>query len=286
MVNLNNEFDPYDPGAGQLPSQSDWNEIFAMCAKQHLQYWNVPAIKKPPLSTDDTGTFKLSPVEEAMALSVGPDNIVDAWIDACQTHMLPLAGQEALDAIQPCFDVAEHWKGENAAKLFQKSLARLATAPMTLIHGDMNPGNIWKSSTGKTGDEKFCFADWQLLRMGPVAWEFATPQIGMFPGVASLVDSMKEYHTYLCKLKPEIEAEYPFETFKMHVQCATCAFWQFIFAFVHAATVVPSNTGEIDASKKEYTWSKFMPGCFAMMAGAMQELEMEQFCKDLIDADE
>jgi len=28
-----------------------------------------------------------------------------------------------------------------------------------------------------------------------------------------------------------------------------------------------------------------MPGCFAMMAGAMKELEMEQFCKDLLEAD-
>ena len=57
-------------------------------------------------------------------------------------------------------------------------MARLATAPMSLVHGDVNPGNIWKTNQGKLGDDKYCFADWQLLRMGPVAWEFTTPQIG------------------------------------------------------------------------------------------------------------
>ena len=63
------------------------------------------------------------------------------------------------------------------------------------------------------------------------------------------------------------------------------AFWQFIFAFVHASAIVPTNTGEMDADKADYTWSKFMPGCFAMMAGSMKELGMEQFCKDLLAAD-
>ena len=34
--------------------------------------------------------------------------------------------------------------------------------------------------------------------------------------------------------------------------------------------------------KMEYTWSKFMPGCFAMAAASMQELEMKKFCKELL----
>ena len=46
MVNLNIEYDPYDPGAGKLPDQSEWDEIFALCAKQHAQYWDEPSIKK------------------------------------------------------------------------------------------------------------------------------------------------------------------------------------------------------------------------------------------------
>ena len=57
--------------------------------------------------------------------------------------------------------------------------------------------------------EKFCFADWQIVRMGPCEWEFTTPQIGIVPGIASLIGSMKEYCSNLCKIKPEIESEYP-----------------------------------------------------------------------------
>ena len=67
----------------------------------------------------------------------------------------------------------------------------------------------------------------------------------------------------------------------------------------------------MDEAKADYTWSKFMPGthfqhffkwfccknahkptnddkwigCLAMCAGSMKELEMEQFCKDLLAAD-
>ena len=45
----------------------------------------------------------------------------------------------------------------------------------TSVHGDMNVGNIWRS---KADPSHHLLADWQLLRMGPVAWEFTTPQIG------------------------------------------------------------------------------------------------------------
>ena len=97
---------------------------------------------------------------------------------------------------------------------------------------------------------------------------------------------MKAYHANLCKLNPALAESYPYETFEMHVKCATIGFWQFIFAFVHASAVVPTNTGEMDKAKADYTWSKFMPGCFTMMAAAMTELEMEKFCKELGDAEE
>ena len=84
-----------------------------------------------------------------------------------------------MEQVQPCFDVAECWKGENGPRLCKEALARLTDAPNTLIHGDINPGNVWKSKLGLTGDDKYAFADWQLTRMAPAAYEFTTPQIGM-----------------------------------------------------------------------------------------------------------
>ena len=46
---MNTEFDSYDPAAGKLPTQAEWDEILAICAKQHAQYWNDPAIQTPPV---------------------------------------------------------------------------------------------------------------------------------------------------------------------------------------------------------------------------------------------
>lgn len=50
----------------------------------------------------------------------------------------------------------------------------------------------------------------------------------------------------------------PYETFELHVKCATIVFWQWIWAFVYASAVVPTNSGEMDESKVEFTWTKFM----------------------------
>eukprot|EP01052_Picozoa_sp_SAG31_P035765 SAG31_NODE_4360_length_3312_cov_2.190787_2_plen_235_part_00 len=177
MNNLNETYDPYDPGAGQLPDQTEWNELFNICAKMHAQYWNDATVQKPPLSVDSTGGFKLTQLEEDLALSVGPAKIVEGWEDACKTHMLPRAGQEAYDLACKCFETANLWKGENGATIFRAAMARLVAAPSTLVHGDVNPGNIWKTKLGKTGDDKYCFADWQIVRIAPAAWEFATPQV-------------------------------------------------------------------------------------------------------------
>ena len=50
--------------------------------------------------------------------------------------------------------------------------------------------------------------------------------------------------------------QYPFETFKMHVKCATIAFWQFIFAFLHASAVVTTNDGTMDKVRKTPSWPR------------------------------
>ena len=80
-------YEPYDPGAAKLPPQAEWDEIFAICAKQHVQYWENPAIKQAPWVPDDSGVFKLSPIEEMLSLSVGPAKIVEGWHEVRGAHM-------------------------------------------------------------------------------------------------------------------------------------------------------------------------------------------------------
>ena len=105
---------------------------------------------------------------------------------------MPRLGEEIMEAVQPCFDVADCWKGENSAKLCKKATARLTNAPNTLTHGDLNPGNFWKSKLGLTGDDKYAFTDWQVTRMAPAACDFTTPQIGMVSMSPAI--EMTRYH--------------------------------------------------------------------------------------------
>ena len=78
----------------------------------------------------------------------------------------------------------------------------------------------------------------------------------------------------------------PYESFEMHVKCASIAFWCFILAFVHQSAVVPSDTGEMDPDKIDYTWSKFMPAVFTMMSASFKELGLKAFSEELLAADE
>ena len=213
-----------------------------------------------------------------LSLSVGPAKIVEGWREACDSMMPP----EMLAGLKPCFDMVEYWKGDSGAKLYHRAMARLADSPLTLVHGDVNPGNIWKTTLGKTGNDKYCFADWQVTRLAPPAWEFTTPQIGHVPGLASLVDSMKAYHAELCRLDPKIAASYTYAKFEEHVKACTVAFWLFIWAFVHASAVVPTLSGEMPEDKKEYTWQKFMPGVLGLMGAATTELDMIKFQEELL----
>ena len=213
-----------------------------------------------------------------MGLSVGPAKIVEGWREACETLMPP----EMQAGVKPCFDVAEYWKGGNGAKLYHRAMARLADSPLTLVHGDVNPGNIWKSTLGKTGNDKYCFADWQLTRLAPPAWEFTTSQCGHVPGLASIVDSMKAYHAELCRLDPKIAASYTYAKFEEHVKACSVAFWQFIWAFVHASTIMPSLSGEMLQDKMDYTWQKFMPGVLGLMGAATTELGLIEFQQELL----
>ena len=57
------------------------------------------------------------------------------------------------------------------AKTFVDNLEAVwNTRPLTLCHGDMNPGNIWRQKD--KGQEEFVIGDWQLVAKWPVAWDF------------------------------------------------------------------------------------------------------------------
>jgi hypothetical protein len=146
-------------------------------------------------------------------------------------------------------------------------------------------GNVWKSKTVANGDSKYCFADWQMMRMGPVAWDFTTMQIGLEqkdPCSATLTSTLRSYHAALCRLNPAIADEYSLEQLTFHVKCASVAFWMFVASFVYASTVVSTDNGQIDKDKAAFTWDKFMPNCFRRCGDCFKELDILAFQAQLL----
>jgi hypothetical protein len=280
MTDLNEKFTPYKAAETLgVPPQEEWNEIYAVVAKMHAQYWHDPKLKAPPFAADTSGVFKLAAIEEMMATSVG--SLVEPWRTAINTHMT----KNTEDA-EASLAVMEMWKGDDCATLYHAAIKKLAEAPMTLCHGDINPGNIWKSKTVTSGDAKYCLADWQLVRMGPVAWDFTTMQIGLetkAPCSANLTETLKSYHAELIRLKPEIAAEYSLEQLTYHVKCASVAFWMFVLAFVYHTTVASTDSGAMDEGKAAFTWDVFMPNCFRRCGECFKELDILAFQRELLD---
>ena len=73
-----------------------------------------------------------------------------------------------------------------------------ATRPFTLLHGDVNPGNLWRRKGSKDGGEALIFGDWQVLMKCPIAWDFIT--IFLCTKDTDTVALLKDYHAELLKV--------------------------------------------------------------------------------------
>jgi thiamine kinase-like enzyme len=73
-----------------------------------------------------------------------------------------------------------------------------ATRPFTLLHGDVNPGNLWRRKDSKDGGEALIFGDWQVLMKCPIAWDFIT--IFLCTKDTDTVALLKDYHAELLKV--------------------------------------------------------------------------------------
>ena len=135
MTDLNVEYTPYKAAETfGVPPQKEWDEIYAVLAKMHVKYWNDPNLRKPPFMQDTTGVFKPSPVEEMMSTTAGTR--VELWRAAFNTHM----AKNITDSAE-MMAVQDMWKGDNCAKLYNAAIKHLNDGPLTLLHGDMNPGD-------------------------------------------------------------------------------------------------------------------------------------------------
>lgn len=142
----------------------------------------------------------------------------------------------------------------------------LSTRPQTVVHGDVNAGNFWSA---KDGSGKWLLADWQALRMGPIAFDFitnfCTTDAFMEPG--SVKAFLKEYHE---SLPEEIQGKYSLANLMEDCNAIGVTFCEGIVALV---------AGQIDGyeampkEKRDYTWEIFWPQGFSRAINLFDQLD-------------
>jgi aminoglycoside phosphotransferase (APT) family kinase protein len=92
-------------------------------------------------------------------------------------------------------------------ELWDKVHSIWSTRPTTIIHGDLNTGNMWKNKA----DGNIVMADWQLMRMAPPALDFFT----LFfladldaVGNGKWREVIEYYHALLTKSNPDVAEAY------------------------------------------------------------------------------
>lgn len=281
MDDLNVLWEPYKMAElTGTPTQEEWDQIFERVVKFHIQYWDTPFIKKTPFAADESGVFKLSPLEQMMAGTAV--ELEPKWWAALEKYGKPIV-PDILDLAKPFFDVYKKWQGENGTKILAIVQKKLAEAPQTLCHGDINPGNIWKGKKGSSVEGEYCFADWQVTRMAPAAWDFCTPQAGMEPSQGvKLAVVLQNYHAKLSELAPEIAKNYPYEKFLLDCKYGAICFWMFIMGYCYTSIIVAAEAGQMDKTKLEFTFGNFMKNVFNRCSTCFIELDMAGVTEDLL----
>ena len=166
------------------------------------------------------------------------------------------------------------------AKTFVDNLEAVwNTRPLTLCHGDMNPGNIWRQKD--KGQEEFVIGDWQLVAKWPVAWDFVllflcTQGLDIkvrcsqrFPAayrnqlVADLTEMsfaysqgcLADYHAELVRVRPEAAETYPLDVLIRDVAVG----FNLFFLCIAVPVAIGVVGADLPPDKAEFTWKSCEP---------------------------
>ena len=161
---------------------------------------------------------------------------------------------------------------------------------------------MWKGRTGTKQAGTYCFADWQVARMAPAAWDFVTAMLFM-DASCPISEVVRNYHARLCALMDEQKkgidgktksgpmerlsfgSEYPLEQLMEDLKASMVLFLQWVWAVLYGAMVVPSEAGVMPPEKQRYTFESFTPGCLVALSRCAVALDILGFQKELL-ADE
>jgi hypothetical protein len=275
MANLSEEWDGFDPITNP-PTYHEFERIILSAQEMHVKFWKSPIITQPPFS--ETGAH-FSYYEKVKPLR---PMVSQLW-PTVRATMPQLAGwgssfppefSEMVDFIDGYVGDFEKYSrlGDVIEKIQQ-------SRPMTLIHGDLNCGNVWRN---KMRHDDFLFADWQMLKMAPIGLEFGTLLLIMPDNTAVSGDKTVELiRTYHARLPSEIREEYTFsqlhDDFKMQLITITLG-----ISLLLAGQLDPSS---MPALKYEFTWKSFWPSVFRRLNQLYVDEGAKEFARQLVEGE-
>ena len=136
----------------------------------------------------------------------------------------------------------------------------------TIIHGDLNSGNFWVSKADPT---KYLLADWQVVRMGPIGFDFFTMMCttDAFHEPGSVETFLAEFHE---TLPDEVKAKYSLADLTEDLMLTSVTFSMGVCA-VMAGQIAGYEAMPED--KRKGTWEEFWPNAFERVIALFEQLD-------------
>merc|ERR1712093_632605 len=167
--------------------------------------------------------------------------------------------------------------GEEYSRLTDEIEKLQQSRPMTLVHGDLNAGNVWKS---KANAKDLVFTDFQLMRMAPIGFDFGTMLV-ILPNGPSGEETTALMHAYREKLPSEIRDEYTYTMLRDDFRCQALGF-TIGLALLSIAQLDPSS---MDPTKYEFTWKSYWPAVYQRLLQLYHDEDLENFAAQLLQGD-
>jgi len=238
----------------------------------HLKYWKQPVITQKPFS--DSGE-KLDYFEKLRPLMA----LIPQFWPAVRAKLPDLAGWE--NSVWPAefdkmLDFIDRFSlnGDEYSRLTDEIEKLQQSRPMTLVHGDLNAGNIWKN---KTNAEDLVFTDFQLLKMAPIGFDFGIMLVVLpnGPSGEETTALMRAYHE---KLPLEIREEYTYDMLRDDFRCQALSLMMSV-VMVSFGQLDPSS---MDSAKYEFTWKSYWPSVYRRFLQLYQDEDLEGHAAKLL----
>lgn len=292
LEDLTAEWEPFNP-ISATPTYDELASITAEIGRMHAEFLGSEEASSPPFSLcgERVNLWDMEAAQSRFhtheALFLDPETGMCAMVGdppfseqfAANKHPWPTAYMEMCDFTQ---EVLMPNESAETVRLFKLGMEILSSRPQTIIHGDLNSGNVWKSKTPGGG---FLFADWQLARMGPIGLDFFT--MFLFQERETVDEGkaerlIEEHLERLYEHKPELRDQYPLQ----HAIDDTAIFYAAFMPFameMNAMALSATKAGLLPPEKAEFTWKVLYPAICKRFVHIVVDFDYCGILKSILD---